>query len=195
MLAGSARLELRFRRDRNRLATLAQPLLGLPQYLVLALATVPLGLVLVYAWLALLVTAHWPPSPYRWTVGWLRAAIRNWAYLNLVSGEHPPWTLDDDPGYEVRLLVGSPKPRYGRLKVLFRFIFVLPAYLAGAVGGLLLYALLIVSWLRILAASHQSEEIFRLQVRGLTWFTLYGLLVDLVIEDYDWSLSAPPPPS
>jgi len=32
--------------------------------------------------------------------------------------------------------------------------------------------------------------VFRLQRTGLAWFTLYGLLVNLITEDYDWDLTA-----
>jgi Domain of unknown function (DUF4389) len=178
-----------FKRDRNRLTTLVQPLLALPQYLVLLVATVPLCLVVFYVWFALLFTARWPSAPYRWIVGWLRAATRLWGYLNIVSSRYPPWTTGEDPSYEVRLSVGPPKHRYSRLRVLFRFLLVIPAYLAGAVGGMLLSVVLILSWVVIVITGHQAESLFRLQRVGLGWFALYGLMVNLVIEDYDWALS------
>jgi hypothetical protein len=176
------------------LTTLVQPLLALPQYFILAVATLPLFFVIVYAWLALLITARWPPAAFRWIVGWLRATTRTWAYMNVVSHAYPPWTLDDDPSYEVRLLLGPPKERYSRIKVLLRFLFVIPAYFAGLIGGMLLYVLLLESWILILITGHQADAVFRLQRRGLAWFTLYGLVANLVIEDYDWALADPMAP-
>jgi len=189
LAAGVASLTVEFRRDRSRVTTLIQPLLALPQYLVVSVATLPLLFLIVYSWFALLITARWPSATFRWISGWLRAATRAWAYLNIISAAYPPWTIENDPNYEVRLLVGPPKPRYSRSKVLFRLVFVIPAWFLGAFGGMLLYVVAAFSWLTILATGRQSEALFCLQRTGLAWFTLYGLLVNLITEDYDWDLT------
>jgi hypothetical protein len=41
----------------------------------------------------------------------------------------------------------------------------------------------------IIATGQQCEQVFLAQRVGMAWFTHYGLIVNLVIEDYDWNLS------
>jgi hypothetical protein len=141
LAAGSARLDVEFKRDRRRLTTLVQPLLALPQYLVVSVATMPLLFVIVHSWFALLITGSWPSAAFRLITGWLRAATRVWAYLNIVSDQLPPWSTDDDASYEVRLLIGPPKRRYSRAGCCFVLSTSSPAYLLGALGAIALMSL------------------------------------------------------
>jgi hypothetical protein len=187
--AGRAALDVDFEQARNRFATVIQPLAGVPQYLVVSLATVPLITIVVYVWLSLLITTRWPERPFRLIICWLRCAISIWAYLTLVVGTYPGWTLELATTYPVRLTVGPRKRRYSRTKTLFRLVYALPSWVGAALGGILLCVLAVLSWVVIIGTGKQDERLFHLQRIGLAWFTQYGLIINLVIEDYDWDLT------
>jgi hypothetical protein len=189
---GAALFDVEFQGERNRLTTLVQPVVALPQALFVLVAEITLLVLLPYAWLVLAFTGRWPPRAFRWIVGWNRAYMRAWAYLNLVVGTYPPWSFDDEPEYPARLVFGPPKPLYSRGWVLLRLVHMIPAYCAGGLGGLLLIPLLALSWLHIVVTGRQSRQLFDAQRTCLAWFVHYSLIVTLVIEDYDWRLVGQP---
>lgn len=76
-------------------ATIAVRLLLVLPYLVV-LCFLLLGWLVstVIAWLAILFTASYPPSLFRFGVGVMRWAMRVEAYLLLLVDEYPPFSLD-----------------------------------------------------------------------------------------------------
>lgn len=152
------------------------------QWLVAALASAPLIVVGVFVWFALLITGRWPPSTYRLMVGCIRFTSRVMAYVLLVVDEYPPWSLEEHPEYPLRLIVGPPKSHYSRPKTLLRVLYVVPALFAAIVWMEVAY----VSTFAVLLTGKRTEDRFRHQRRGLERFIHCMLLVNLVIEDYDW---------
>ena len=155
------------------------------QWLVAALASAPLIVLDVFVWFALLITGRWPPSAYRLMVGCIRFTSRVMAYVLLVVDDYPPWSLEEHPEYPLRLIVGPPKPHYSRPKTVLRVLYVVPALLAAIVWMEAAY----VSTFAVLLTGKRTEDRFRQQRRGLARFIHYMLLVNLVIEDYDWHLA------
>jgi Domain of unknown function (DUF4389) len=190
-IPGGAVLEVAFQSRRHRWAVL-QPLLGYPQLIVLVVLGFPLIFSGVWAWFSLVIAGHLPEHHRRWMSLWLAAAVRVWAYMNLIDGTYPGWRLSDDD-QPVQLFVGPRKPRYSRSKALLRIIYIVPAYIAAVLGALVNYALLVISAISILLTGRQSESIFRIQRAGLAWYAHYGLLINLVIEDYDFELQGSRP--
>jgi hypothetical protein len=180
---GSAVLHIEFQERRSRLSFL-QPLLGYPQLIVMSVVALPLLLADLVAWLALIITGRDPAFHHRWLSSWLPVAIRVWAYINLIVGTYPGWRLNDKARSPALLVIGPPKPNYSRIKALFRIVYIIPAYIGAVVSGLIGYALLVVSAIWILITGRQPRGIFEIQCRCLRWYSLCGLLVNLVTEDY-----------
>jgi hypothetical protein len=180
---GAAILDIEFQERRSRWSFL-QPVLGYPQLVVVSVVALPLLLADVVAWLTLVFTGRDPGFHHRWLSAWLPAAIRVWAYVNLVVGTYPGWRLDDAARSPARLAIGPPKTNYSRVKALFRIVYIIPAYIGAVAGGLVGYVLLIVSAIWILITGRQVRGIFELQCKCLRWYSLYGLLANLVTEDY-----------
>jgi hypothetical protein len=181
-------LEVDYRKQRNRLTTLVQPLAAFPQLFIADLMLLVGAPLVVFAWFALLITGRWPSSAFQLVCGFSRFVIRIFAYAHLLVDRYPQLITAEDPEYPVRLLIGAPKAHYSRLKTALRWPYLLPAYFV-AVGGMIALTLgLIASWVVILFVGRQPEALFRLERTGLRWQLHYWLIASLVLEDYDWSL-------
>lgn len=184
---GAAVLHIEFQERRSRLSLL-QPLLGYPQLIVVSIVALPLVLADIVAWLTLVITGRDPAFHHRWLSVWLSAAIRVWAYVNLMVGTYPGWRLDDDARSPALLVIGPRKPSYSRVKALFRIVYIIPACIRAVVGGLIDCGLLAVSAIWILITGREARAIFEIQCQCLRWWSLYGLLVNLLTEDYALSV-------
>jgi hypothetical protein len=182
-------LEVEYRERRNRLITLVQPLACLPQG-VIAVGLFAASAVLVgVAWFAVLITGRWPRDAYERLSGSARFLVRYAACSLLIADRFPQLITADDPGYPARLLIGSPKERYSRLKVLMRWPYMLPAYCMFVAGFVLLVLGFVLGWVVIVCSGRQPRALFRLQLTGFRWSVHFWLIGGLVLEDYDWALS------
>jgi hypothetical protein len=97
----------------------------------------------------------------------------------LLTDVYPPFSIDDEPGYPVRIAL-PPRERLNRLAVLFRVILSIPAYLLTTIvsfGGMTIVAF--IAWLITLIAGrlpnglHQAyTTIFRYSTRAICYFYL-----------------------
>lgn len=110
-------------------------LMVIPHYFVLGFLGIAAFVVAFIGWWGALFTGQLPEFAAEFMAGYYRWYTRVQAYQLLLTDVYPPFTLDDDPAYPVRIAV-PPRERLNRLAVLFRFILVIPAAL---LGGLVLY--------------------------------------------------------
>lgn len=188
---GAAGLMVAYASRRSRL-TLFAVILALPQSLALIVLGLPAVVLIVLAWFALLISARWPPSAFEFLGGFLRFATRHYAYVSLLTDRYPPWRLADVSEYPIRLLIGSPQQRYSRVKAGLRIFYVLPAYFGAVAGGALVQLVMFATWITILVKGRQPKELFEVQRLGLGWVVQFGLLENLLTENYDWALEATP---
>ncbi|MGA8988434.1 DUF4389 domain-containing protein [Aeromicrobium sp.] len=78
---------------RNRVTIFFRLILALPQFIVLAVFGIALGVVLVIGWFAVLITGRWPAGLRDFVIGMLRWSTRVNAYLYLMTDEYPPFRL------------------------------------------------------------------------------------------------------
>jgi hypothetical protein len=183
---GKACLHIEFQEQRSRLSLL-QPLLGLPQLLLIAVASIPVAFLDIAAWFTLVFTGRPLVAHHRWVSLFLVASIRVWAYVTLVVDTYPGWRLERDRPSSVLLVIG-PETSYRRDATALRFTNVGRAWLGGLSGALGGYGLLVISSVRLLATGRQNRRLFDLQCECLRRFSLFGLVANLVIEDYELPL-------
>jgi hypothetical protein len=81
-------------RDLNRFLPLVKWLLVIPHYIVLVLLGVLVFLSVIFAWLAILFTGHYPKGLFDFVVGWLRWNLRVQAYaFLLITDRYPPFRM------------------------------------------------------------------------------------------------------
>lgn len=131
----------------RRMTVFFRLLMVLPHYFVLGFLGIAALVVAFIGWWAALFTGQLPEFAADFMAGYYRWYTRVQAYHLLLTDVYPPFTLDDDPAYPVRIAVPS-RERLNRLAVLFRLILVIPAGLLGAIvlyGGTTIVAF--VAWL------------------------------------------------
>jgi uncharacterized protein DUF4389 len=177
-------LEVDYIDRRSRLTTFFRLLLAIPLFIVGYIYLIGLGLVTIAAWFVLLFTGRWPLGMYSFSAGVLRFTARLNAYTWLAVDRYPPFGLAPDDAYPVRLQVADPLPAYSRLKVFFRVIYVIPAYIAAYVLSILAFLAGIASWIVIVITGRQPEGLQNAIVFCITYTIRAYALMYLVTETY-----------
>jgi hypothetical protein len=177
-------LEVDYVEKRSRLTTFFRILMIIPLEIVAIFYVIGLFVVVFLAWFALLFTGRWPLGMYNFTVGVLRFIARFNAYFLLAVDRYPPFGLADDAAYPARLIVDGPLQAYSRLKVFFRFLYVIPAYIVAYVLSLLGFLVAIASWVVIVIMGRQPQGLQNAIVFCLTYQVRAYALIYLVTETY-----------
>ncbi|HEY5196673.1 MAG TPA: DUF4389 domain-containing protein [Solirubrobacteraceae bacterium] len=177
-------LEVDYVDRRSRLTTFFRLLLVIPVAIVGYVYIIGLGLVTIAAWFVLLFTGRWPLGMYNFSAGALRFLARLNAYIFLAVDPYPPFGLAPDDAYPARLIVDGPLPSYSRLKVFFRVIYIIPAYIAAYVLAILAFLVGIASWIVIVVTGRQPEGLQNAIVFCLTYSIRVYALMYLLTETY-----------
>jgi hypothetical protein len=169
--------------ERSRLTTFFRFILVIPWLIVAGILGLVLFVVVIIAWFALLFTARWPQGMYDFSVGVLRFLARTNAYALLLTDDFPGFGLADDD-YAARLVADPPLDHYSRLKVFFRPLYALPAYLISYAMTIALEFIAIASWVVIVITGKQPDGLQNAMRFCLSYvMRVYGLQT-LVTETY-----------
>jgi hypothetical protein len=164
----------------SRLTVFFRNLMVLPHGVVLGFVGIAAEFVQFIGWWGALFTGQLPEFAYNFQSGYLRWATRVNAYQSLLTDVYPPFSLDEEPTYPVRLAI-PPRQRLNRAAVFFRGWLIIPAGLVAAFLGFGAYTLLLfVAWLIALFTGRLPESfhlayvaVLRFQIR----VTGYALLL------------------
>lgn len=152
-------VELVVRRDlaRNRLTVFFRLLLAIPHLVMLVVLGITAVVIAVIGWFAALALGRLPTWIHDYLGGWLRWSARVGCYVQLVTDEYPPFTLEaaDHP---VRLEVppGGPLNRWA---VLGRIVLVVPAQVLRLAGtGINLFV--VFAWFAGVFAGRTPRAVF-----------------------------------
>jgi hypothetical protein len=117
---------------RQRRVTVAfRLLLAIPQFFVLFFLAIAAMVVAFLGWWGALFMGRLPDFAASYLTGYMRWSVRVRAYLMLLTDVYPPFTLEDDPSYPVRITLSQ--ERLNRAAVFFRFILCIPADIVVAI--------------------------------------------------------------
>jgi hypothetical protein len=152
----------------SRLLIFVKWLLAIPHYVCLVVLGLGAWVALIVSWFAVLFTGRYPEGLFNYIVGVMRWGIRVTAYVYLMTDRYPPFTLDDDPTYPVRLNVDYP-PKIARWRPLVNWLLVIPAAIAAV--ALLYLAMLVVfiAWFAILFTARFPQGLYNTVLVGLRW--------------------------
>lgn len=162
----------------NRLTVLVRAILVIPHIVVLWFLAIAAAVVVFLGWWGALFMGRLPEFAASYLTGYIRWVARVEAYMVLLTDSYPPFSLDDVPGYPVR--VAMTQERLNRWSVFFRVILFIPA---GIVGNVLIYGaftiVLFISWLialvagRLPASLHLAyTTVFRYHMRSYCYLYL-----------------------
>jgi hypothetical protein len=163
-----ARFEIGYPEELNRWLPLVKWLLVIPHLFVLAFVAFGALFVAIYAWFAVLITGRWPRGAFDYLVGTARWYGRVVAYSHLMVDAYPPFSLQDDPTYPVRVDVEYPE-RIARWRPLVHWLLAIPYLLVAGALYWLTGVLTFFAFFTILFTRRIPRELFDLMVPGLRW--------------------------
>jgi hypothetical protein len=123
-------------RARQRpLTVLPRLLMAIPHLVVLEFLAIAAAVIGFIGWWGALFTGRLPEFAATYLTGYVRWTTRVTGYVMLLTDVYPPFSLDDEPGYPVRVGVAAPG-RLNRAAVFFRLILVIPANLLAGLAEL-----------------------------------------------------------
>ena len=163
-----ARLENAYPAELNRWLPLVKWLLAFPHYVVLAFVGLGAFFVAIFGFFAVLFTGRWPRGAFDYMVGTFRWAFRVAAYVHLMTDRYPPFTLQDDPDYPVRLAIDYPE-HVSNWRPLVQWLLAIPYLLVASVLYWLTGIFTIVAFFTVLFTKEIPRGLFELMMPGLRW--------------------------
>jgi hypothetical protein len=163
-----ARLEIAYPDHLSRLLIFVKWLLAIPHYIVLFFLGIGAYAVLIISWFAVIITGAYPEGMYNYMVGVIRWSTRVQCYVLLMTDEYPPFSLDDDPNYPVRVEVDYP-PTIARWRPLVSWLLVIPYALCA---GILIFAAevaVFIAFFAILITGRFPEGMFSFVTVAFRW--------------------------
>ncbi len=134
----------------NRWTTFFRILLAIPWFIVAIFWGILFAFTHLFAWVAIIILGRYPQWLYEFNSGVVRFSIRTSAWIYLQTDVWPPFSLNDDPNYPIRVNTAPPAERQSRLKALFRWILALPVLFVLSYGTSYVQMLAgFVAWLTI----------------------------------------------
>lgn len=167
------------RAPQRRLTVAFRLILVIPHQFILYFLQIAAGVVAFLGWWGALFTGRLPDFAADYLTGYLRWYSRAWAYQLLLTDMYPPFTLDDDPAYPVRIAVT--RQPLNRAAVFFRLILIIPAWIVGVVVSVGVGTVLsFVAWLITLVTGKLPTDLhlaFTAAFRYVIRYCSYWLLL------------------
>jgi hypothetical protein len=169
---------------RSRLTAFFRLLLVIPVAIVFYVFALIAGVVVVIAWLAIVLTGHYPKSLYKFVADYVRFQTRVTAYAALLCDPYPPFGGGSDDSYPVRMEFAGPLDHYSRLKTLFRLIIAIPVMVLRYVMGLLLEVGSFAAWVVIVITGKMPKGLHDLMVLANSYTARSDAYLCLLTETY-----------
>ncbi len=177
-------LEIAPPESQSRLTVFFRPFMIIPHAVILYFINIAAELVVVFGWFSIVFAARFPAGLWNFVAGYLRWSTRVNAYTLLLTGRYPPFALDDDPMYPVRLLIEERTTGRNRITTFFRLILVIPhvivLYFLGLAAGVAVF----LAWLVALVTGRVPESLHGFVAGVLRWNTRVNAYFCLLVDDY-----------
>jgi Domain of unknown function (DUF4389) len=167
----------------SRLLIFVKWLLAIPHYIALWVLGIGAYVVLIISFFAVIITGSYPQGMFNFMAGFERWRVRVTAYLFLQTDAYPPFSLEDDPSYPVRVQIDYPE-RIARWRPLVNWLLSIPALLAAFIIGIIVYVAVIIAWFAILITGRYPQGLFDTVTIGLRWFTRVAIFEWFMTEAY-----------
>ena len=167
----------------SRLLIFVKWLLAVPHYIVLWVLAIGAWFVWIISWFAVLITGSYPEGMFNYMVGVLRWSSRVGAYVMLMTDKYPPFTLDDDPSYPLRLEIDYPD-RIARWRPLVQWLLVIPAGIVGVVIFFVAEICVLIAWFAILITGAFPQGLFDVVEIAFRWSARVNTYAYFMTERY-----------
>jgi Domain of unknown function (DUF4389) len=160
--------EISYPEELNRWLPMVKWLLALPHFFVLFFVGLGAFFVAIWAFFAVLFTGRWPRSAFEYLVGTFRWGSRVIVYTHLMVDEYPPFSMDDDETYPLRVLVEYPE-HVANWRPLVQWLLAWPYLIVASVLYWLTAVLTFIAFFTVLFTKRIPRGLFELMVPGLRW--------------------------
>jgi hypothetical protein len=144
----------------NRWTTFFRVILAIPWLVVAVFWGLLFAFTHLFAWIVIVILGRYPQWLYEFNSGVVRFTIRTSAWIYLQTDVWPPFGLNDDPAYPIRINVAPAAERQSRLKALFRVILALPVAVVAGIGTrAVLAGLGLIAWLTIVFRGYLPKAV------------------------------------
>src|SRR5204863_5314132 len=168
----------------SRLTTFFRFILAIPHLIAYSLYGIAAGVVVFFAWFALLFTGRYPQGMYDFVAGFLRYETRVLGYYWLLTDQYPPFSGDAATAYPADVQVSPPKAEYSRLKVLFRIVLAIPVLIISYAMRIVAQVGSLIAWFAIVILGRQPKGLQDMIVLGLGYLQRATAYVLLLTEDW-----------
>jgi len=168
----------------SRLSVFLRILYAIPQYIVMYFVILAAQIVTFIAWLAILFTGKYPAGMLKFSIGALRWQMRVSAYIFLLTGKYPPFSLDDDDNYPVRLSVDCQVDGRNRLTCFFRILMVIPQIIVLYIVMIVAEICLFIGWIAALVTGSVPAGLHNFIAGAVRWQARVSSYMQLHIDQY-----------
>jgi hypothetical protein len=161
-------LEISYPEELNRWLPLVKWLLAIPHFFVLVFVGLGAFFVSIWAFFAVLFTGRYPRGAFDYLVGTFRWSERVLAYVHLMTDAYPPFSMQDDASYPVRVLVEYPE-HVANWRPLVHWLLAYPYLLVASILYCLTGLMTFIAFFTILFTKQIPRGMFDLMVPGLRW--------------------------
>ena len=163
------RLEIDRQERYSRLLPFVKWLLAIPHLLVLVFLYIGVFFAGIAAFFAVLFTGRYPAGIFKFVAGTIRWTYRVSAYAFLLTDAYPPFSLDAEPGYPVRMEVEHPE-KIANWRPLVQWLLVVPYYfIAYILTTIWFYLIVVISFFAILFTGKYPQALFDFSVVAQRW--------------------------
>jgi hypothetical protein len=176
------RVEVDYPDRLSRLLIFVKWLLVIPQMIALLVVEIVAFFAIVAGWFAVLFTGRYPEGLFRFVTGALRWTVRVTAYYSLMTDRYPPFSLEDDPSYPVRVQFDYPAQvaRWHVLNCILAVPLVIVLYVIEIIAGVVAF----LAWFAILFTGRYPEALFDTFTVYLRWQARVSAYMLSMIEPY-----------
>ena len=168
----------------NRLSLLFRGLLIIPHAIVLTFLGLAAGVVVTFAWFTILFAGRFPAGMLRFTIGYARWAARANAYGSLLTGRYPPFSMDEEPDYPVRLNIQEQTTGRNRLTTFFRCILLIPHEIVLSLLSIVMAVVILVGWLAGIVLGRVPEGLHNFLWGYTCWTERANAYAILLVDEY-----------
>lgn len=169
------------------LGILGRGILLIPHAVILWLLAIAVGFIVFFVWIPILLVGRVPDGLRDFLAGFYRWYNRVWAYLTLLTGRYPPFSLGGD--HPVRTEFG-PNPAISRwwgipfISAFVRWLILIPHYVALWILGIVVGFAFLVSWFPVLVDGRMATWGYQLFGGWLRWTTRVTAYAIFVTDTY-----------
>ena len=177
-------LEVDEPQPQNRLSVLLRIIFAIPTLLGAMVVGIVAYIITIIAWFVVVITGKYPAGMANLPVGAVRWIARTYGYMYFLTDKYPPFSLDDDSAYPIRVNIVPQIDGRSRLTVFFRVIMIIPHAIILSILNYVAQLLAFFAWLVALFTGSVPAGIHNFIVGWLRWTTRYTAYALLLTDEY-----------